>query len=298
MRLLTSIRQSEHLDTFITHYIINNKGKESTLQVILEEWTLTTTHSYIPPLPSSSPPAHFSAALAPLWPPDGAVAPRPCALLGGQSSTPDVLRTSSSAATRENTRLCLGRLVSHSTSLIKLLLHSRCDALHLFNSSHHKKPRSVAFYEGLEKIDPTSRQSGVCRDACVSIFPWLINLFRQAKLTIVERYRSDRSAVKLDWMDGLASLRGRPEAHMLRVKCSVRRLWSRSRVAVPSAPTTGAGEERAREGEEHGSKPGGCHQRYWSWLTMNSSAPLSLSLSLSLGYRLHYGQSSSIVSLN
>lgn len=63
-------------------------------------------------------------------PQDGAIAPRPCTQL-----TPQIGRVALIflTVTPENTRVCFDCLVSHSTQLIKLLLHSRWDALHFSN---------------------------------------------------------------------------------------------------------------------------------------------------------------------
>lgn len=80
----------------------------------------------------------FAVATAHFRPREGAIAPR-ASRLRRSGGAPNWTCCAHLLATRENTRVCLDCLVSHSTRLIKLLLHSRWDAVHLFNSTHHKE---------------------------------------------------------------------------------------------------------------------------------------------------------------
>lgn len=119
-------------------------------------------------------------------PQDGAIAPCPCTQL-----TPQIGRVALIflTVTPENTRVCFDCLVSHSIQLIKLLLHSRWDALHLSNlfifcliSFTTKSHGTMVFTRGRSmnavKMEWSCRQLRVRRNASVSKFWWLINAFK------------------------------------------------------------------------------------------------------------------------
>lgn len=82
----------------------------------------------------------FPVAITRHPPLDGAIAPRLCTSLRIGKATIGRVAHILHAVTWGNTRVCFNCLVSDSTQLIKLLLHSRWDAVHLFNSIHHKEP--------------------------------------------------------------------------------------------------------------------------------------------------------------
>lgn len=246
----------------------------------------------------------------------------------------------------------LFRLPSHTTLLIKLLLHSRCDALHLFNSIHHKKKKKateLCFYKGSCKIDSSSGNQECCATPVRAHFHDLL-ICSNNQSPQLWKISIPLISSKLDWMGGLATpgeigrwvCAGAMSTRLRRtcfaqsascaafdcgvVRCPFSTDDRRSRRGLCArAPVRGAARadftgraQRWKLGEEHGfKKSGGCYQRYWSWLTrarvwwipllcpctslsLSHCLPLSLSLSirLILGYRLHYGQSTSIVSLN
>jgi len=79
--------------------------------------------------------------------------------------------------TGEHTRVGFDCLVPHTTQLIKLLLRSRWDAVHLFNSIHHIEPRRCGFTRGTNGHSPNGfkfTQLGTWCNARASTFDFMI----------------------------------------------------------------------------------------------------------------------------